>query len=69
MVAASDRRYFVFDLHFWYLYDIDMRPCDFESRSCAGQVVLTTHLNHLTSMAEWLSVRLQTKGLWEQILL
>ena len=31
--------------------------------------VLTTQLNHLASLAKWLSVRLRTKWLWVEIML
>ena len=36
----------------------------FDKVKCTMQIILTTKLNHLTSMAKWLSVCLWTKWWW-----
>ena len=38
-----------------------------KAQYCYIDTVLTTQLNHLASLAKWLSVRLRTKWLWVQV--
>ena len=44
-----------------------LRCCHLNFRYGAWPMILTIHLNHLISLAKWLSVRLRTKWFWVRV--